>query len=308
MLGQYALRSVERDIDDILTKRFGFKEKKKFLVYIDTDSLVFEMRPVVEKFLAGKSTTEQIKAVEKIAIDIVQEEVNKIMSNICTQLQAYENKINFKLEAVGDKAIFLKKKMYIMRVHSSEGVSYSKPKYKVKGISMVRSSTPAFIRKKMKNSLDIIFDKSEREVQRYISDCREEFDQLRTEEIAFPIGANNLKKWYDPESLYISKTPVQVRASLLYNQKLQEMKLNGLYPEIAEGAKIKFVYLKMPNPIKENVIGWPADTKLPPEFGLRKYIDKDTQFDKTLVNSMQKILSAIDWNAIEQSSLDSFFD
>jgi hypothetical protein len=26
------------------------------------------------------------------------------------------------------------------------------------------------------------------------------------------------------------------------------------------------------------------------------------------VNSMQKILSAIDWNAIEQSSLDSFFD
>ena len=47
------------------------------------------------------------------------------------------------------------------------------------------------------------------------------------------------------------------------------------YQSIASGDKIRFVYLKMPNPVKENVIAWPASEKFPEEFGLQKYIDYD---------------------------------
>jgi hypothetical protein len=55
------------------------------------------------------------------------------------------------------------------------------------------------------------------------------------------------------------------------------------------------------------VIAFPADDTLPTEFGLGKYIDKDLQWDKTMIASTQNILDAINWSAIEQSSLDDFF-
>ena len=48
---------------------------------------------------------------------------------------------------------------------------------------------------------------------------------------------------------------------------------------IKDGSKVKFCYLKTPNPLRENVISFPQF--LPKEFDLDTYIDYQTQFDKT---------------------------
>ena len=74
---------------------------------------------------------------------------------------------------------------------------------------------------------------------------------------------------------------------------------------IKNGDKIKFCYMKLPNPIRENVFACPSE--MPPELGLERYIDYDTQYDKAFVEPIKTILDAIGWKVSKQSSLNDFF-
>lgn len=311
LTGQYVLRSIERDIDERLNAVFK-TDNHKYLIYIDTDSVYFNVAPVVDKYLSKvKDKAEIIKRLEKMATDILQKNVNDIVDSVCNEMNVYENKLSFKLEVCADRAIWLAKKKYVVRAHSSEGVTYAKPKYKTIGLELVRSSTPMFIRKKLKEVLPLVFDTDEATVQKFLSDTRTEFDELSVHEIAFPRSANNLEEYADSQNVYKKgsgvSTPIHVRATLLYNNLIRQGNLQGKYPMVASGGKIKFVYLKLPNTLRENVIAFPADETLPPEFGLNSKVDRDLQWDKTMIASTQIILDAIGWSAIEQSSLDDFF-
>jgi DNA polymerase elongation subunit (family B) len=95
-----------------------------------------------------------------------------------------------------------------------------------------------------------------------------------------------------------------VRGSLLYNNLLKKHKLKK-YEQVQEGDKIKFVQLKEPNPLRENVISFIGT--LPKEFDLHKYIDYDNQFDKSFLEPLRLIVNAIDWSFERQSTLDDFF-
>jgi DNA polymerase elongation subunit (family B) len=77
------------------------------------------------------------------------------------------------------------------------------------------------------------------------------------------------------------------------------------YPNLRNGDKVKFLYLRVPNPIKENVIAFPD--YLPKEFGLHKYIDYELQFKKSFLDAVDPILTAVGWSAIEISTLEEFF-
>jgi hypothetical protein len=57
--------------------------------------------------------------------------------------------------------------------------------------------------------------------------------------------------------------------------------------------------------MKENVISF-LDY-LPEEFGLHRYIDYDTQFDKTFLGVIDPILQAVGWNSKDIATLDEFF-
>ena len=48
-------------------------------------------------------------------------------------------------------------------------------------------------------------------------------------------------------------------------------KVENKHPLIQEGEKIKFMYLKTPNPLHENIISFFGE--LPKEFGIEKYVD-----------------------------------
>jgi len=77
------------------------------------------------------------------------------------------------------------------------------------------------------------------------------------------------------------------------------------YPLIQEGEKLKFTYLKTPNPFRDMVVSFP--TRLPKEFGLQEYIDYETQFDKSFVEPVRAILDCIGWKTEKQYTLESFF-
>ena len=58
---------------------------------------------------------------------------------------------------------------------------------------------------------------------------------LAPDEIAFPRGVSDLKKWRDAATIYKKGTPIHVRGCLLYNNMLDEMKLTRKQTVIKEG-------------------------------------------------------------------------
>jgi hypothetical protein len=173
------------------------------------------------------------------------------------------------------------------------------------GLEMVKSSTPTVVRDKMYKLIDLVVNTDEETVQKFIADFREEFKTLPVEAISFPRGCNGLSEYSDSVTIYKKGTPIHVKGAILYNHYLKQYNLTNKYPLIKEGEKLKFTYLKTPNPVRDMVISFP--TRLPKEFDLQRYIDYDTQFEKTFLDPIKLILSCIDWTTEKQSTLEDFF-
>jgi len=173
------------------------------------------------------------------------------------------------------------------------------------GIEAVRSSTPMVCRTLIKDTISLILNTDETTVQQFIAQKREWFATLSPEEVAFPRGVNNLDKYKDASSLYIKATPIHVRGTLLFNNLLKKYKISTKYQQVYEGEKIKFVYLNIPNPIRENVIAF--SQILPPEFDLHRYINYELQFNKAYLDPINNILSAIGWCSEKQNTIEDFF-
>ena len=197
--------------------------------------------------------------------------------------------------------------MYILNAWNIEGVQYDKPKLKIQGIEAVRSSTPYACREKIKDALGIVMNGNQEELQNFISDFRKEFIKLPFEEVAFPRGVRGIKDYTSKSSeLYKKGTPIHVKASILYNNEITTNKnLSNKYPIIQDGDKIKFAYLKEPNPIMGSVIA--CLDELPEEFGIDKYIDRDKQFEKAFLEPLKSITEVIDWETEQTSNLEDFF-
>lgn len=200
-----------------------------------------------------------------------------------------------------DRGVFLKKKRYMLNVWNSEGKQYDKPELKVIGIELVKTSTPAIVRAKLRESIPILFYGKESDIRIFTKKTRDEFFAETPENIAFPRGVSDVEKWESPSTLYMKGTPIHVRAAILHNHLVKTLKLEDKYQLIESGSKLKFVYLKMPNPLHENVIGFSGE--LPPEFGLDKYVDYEAQYSGAFMKSLTAMIEPLEWNLIERSSL-----
>jgi hypothetical protein len=224
---------------------------------------------------------------------------------LATYVNAYDQKMQMKRENIAERGIWTAKKRYILNVWDSEGVRYEEPKLKMMGIEAVKSSTPAPCRKMIKDGLKLMMNGTEEDVIEFIDQCREDFKKLPPEEIAFPRTASDVKKYYSSSTIYAHKTPIHIRGALLFNHYIREKKLTHKYSLIANGEKVKFIFLKKPNIIQENVIAFIQD--FPKELGLDKYIDYDLQFEKSFIDPLKSILDSIGWSVEKTVNLELFF-
>ena len=173
------------------------------------------------------------------------------------------------------------------------------------GIEAIKSSTPEPCRKSLKEIFNIIMSGTEDDVIRFIETFKDQFYSMRMEDVAFPRSVKGLKKYRDSATIYRKSTPIHVKGSLIYNHMLANKKLSKKYPRIQEGEKIKYAYLKDPNPAGDRVIS--ILNTLPSEFELEKYIDYDTQFSKSFIEPLKGVLDVIGWETERKSSLEGFF-
>jgi DNA polymerase elongation subunit (family B) len=158
----------------------------------------------------------------------------------------------------------------------------------------------------LKDGLKLMMSGTEDDVIDYIDKCRKEFNKLSPEDISFPRSASDIQKYKSSSEIYIKGTPIHVRGALLYNHYIKERNLTNKYSLIQNGEKVKFCYLKKPNPFHENVISYIQD--FPRELGIDKYIDYDLQFEKSFLEPMKSILDSIGWKVEKTINLSSFFE
>ena len=157
----------------------------------------------------------------------------------------------------------------------------------------------------MKEIFKVILSGDETETQQFIAKFRDEFRSLPPEDIAKTSGTDNINKYMSKETLYRKGCPMHVRGCILYNHFLTQKKLDKKYEKVQSGDKIKFIYLKVPNPIRENMISFPG--VLPKELGLDKYIDYDTQFDKVFLGPVENIIEPLGWKSEKVNTIEDFF-
>jgi DNA polymerase elongation subunit (family B) len=304
LAGQLSIRWIESKLNNYMNKVLGTSED--YVIASDTDSIYMRLGALVNKvFPNEKDTNKVIEFMDKVCEEKIQPYIDKCYEELANYVRAYQQKMVMKREALADKGIWTAKKRYILNVYNNEGVRYKEPKMKVMGLEMIKSSTPSAIREKMKESISLMLRGTETDVQNFIADFRKNFNQLPVEEISFPRGLNGLKTYSDSVTLYKKGTPIHVKGAILYNKFLIDSKLEKKYQLIQEGEKLKFTYLKMPNPLRDTVISFPS--RLPKEFGLQSYIDYDTQFNKAFLDPIKVILDCMGWSTEKRNTLDSFF-
>ena len=304
--GQVSIRWIENKMNEYINKLLS-TDNVDYVIASDTDSIYLNMGPLVDKFFASKSKDKLavVNILNSICEDKLEPFIDKSYQELADYVSAYDQKMQMKRENIADRGIWTAKKRYILNVWDSEGVRYDEPKLKVMGIESVKSSTPAPCRKMLKDAFNILMSGTEEDVIQYIDRCREEFKRLPPEEISFPRSVSDVRKYADRTTIYSKGTPIHVRGALLFNHQIKDKKLTNKYSLIQNGEKIKFCYLKEPNPLHENVISFIQD--FPKELNLDKYVDYNLQFEKSFVEPLKTILDAIGWSVEKTVNLELFF-
>lgn len=296
--GQLAIRW-----NELSTNRYFNKVMKTegvdYVIYSDTDSIYVDFMPLIRK----------LDVPDEKRIDFIADSCKKILephladcnAKLAELTNAYKPVLKINREMICDKAIWRGKKMYILHIWDKEGIRYKEPQIKTKGMETVRSSTPMVCRDKLKECIKIILEKDEKTLQQYVKEFEKEFYKLTPYDIAFPRSVDDLAEYFDPVRIYKSGTPIQVRAAITYNQYLKNNGLIGQIPEIKSGEKIKYVYLKEPNPFHSHTIA------VSEGMSVREWTDYETQWEKAFLGPLQSITNLIKWRTEAGGTTLSFF-
>ncbi len=304
--GQVAIRWIERKLNEYVNKMLGTKDTD-YVVASDTDSIYLNLGSLVDRAASNGSLPSErtVDILNKFCQDKIEPFIDESYKELSDYLNCYEETLVMKRECIAERGIWTAKKRYILNVWDNEGVRYEEPKLKMMGIEAVKSSTPKPCRAYIKESLKIIMEGTEEELIEYVASKRKEFESLPPEVIAFPRTGNNISKFMDVSTLYKKGCPIHIRGCIMFNHLLRQNQLTNKYNIIQDGEKIRFVFLRVPNPTGGNIMSF--ITELPPEFDLHKFLDYDTMFQKSFIDPLQVILDTIGWQSEKTATLFDFF-
>lgn len=302
MSGQLSIRWIEKKMNQYMNKMLK-EDNVDYVIASDTDSIYVTMESLV-KSLENSDDLLIVRAIDEFCEKRIQPYMDKSYQELADMMNAYQQKMKMKRETIANKGIWRGKKMYILNAWNVEGVQYEKPKLKLSGIEAVRSSTPHACRENIKKAFEIIMNGNQSDLLKFVEEFRSKFINMPFEDVAFPRGVKGLENYIDASTIYKKGTPIHVKASLIFNNMLKIKKIRNI-PPIQNGDKIRFAYLMTPNPVNDTVIATPDE--LPDELNLDKYIDRETQFDKSFLEPLRSITSVIGWEAEQKATLEDFF-
>jgi len=148
--GQLAIRWIERAVNQYLNKLLK-TDNKDYVIASDTDSVYVVFDELVNKvYPDGEKTEKIVSFLDSVARDKIEPFMDKCYTDLHQYVNSYEQQMQMAREVIADKGIWTAKKRYVLNVHNSEGVQYKQAKLKVMGLEVVKSSTPAPVRAKLR--------------------------------------------------------------------------------------------------------------------------------------------------------------
>lgn len=254
-----------------------------------------------------KTDDEIVTLLDKFCNTRLDKVITDGFDELFNKLNAFDPCIYMKREAIGS-GVFVQKKRYTMYVYDNEGVRYPKPKLKIIGLEAVRSSTPKYFREKLKTVYELMYTADQPTIHKAVENIRKEFLQLPIMEIGKPSGVNGLGE-YDNHSKELGNfakgTPAGPKAAFTYNRLIEQYGLTDKHHLINSGDKIKTFNVKLPNPYKNDKVA--ILDKVPEEFDLEKYVDREGMFEDSFLSPITAVLNARNWHASKQVNLDDIF-
>ena len=293
LTGQTIIKWAEKKVNEYLNKVLD-TDDVEYCIYSDTDSIFVNLDPMVQK-LGLEGEPKIVEFLDTVG-DKINDKLSEFYDELGVTLNTQNNKMNMKREVISSSSIFRSKKNYAMKVWDNEGVRYDEPDYKIMGIEVVRSTTPQFIKERIREVLIMMLsDCSRTDLLDYVEKVRQEYnDNENLEDTVFPKGTKDLEKWMDAKTVYLPRVPIHVRGSLLFNKYYADE--DNI---IQSGDSVRYSYLKKPNPMNENVISFIDD--MPEE--LKPYIDKGINFEKIFLKPVTSLASVIGWSMNNTISL-----
>ena len=282
---RFYINLMSKNINNFLCDLCG---SGNYIIYNDTDSVYVQVPNVINEKLP-KDPQLATDIIDKFIETKIQPVINSSSQELGSIFNALDaSRISAKREAIASSAVFVAKKRYFMKVIDSEGVRFSEPYLKTMGIDIVRSSTPAFSKKYLKKSVNIILESTEEELKEWLKNIRSLYLDQNLMDIA-KISSVSSSKY----KLGVDKSiPINSRAFLVSNHYINSLN-TGEFQPLELGEKVRMLYLREPNPLKSNIFAF-SNEKFANVF--KDYIDWDTNFNKFFLKPLEIMTDPLNYN------------
>ena len=294
-----------------------YNGENQIVVYGDTDSLYVTFTPLMKS--VGFDKIKDIEWGRRFILHLdaiyVKPIFDRMLDDYAKQFDV-TSLHDFELETISKSALFLKKKHYLNNVVWEDGVFYEELSYYYpKGVEIVRSSTPPFVRKNIYRVINYLFKNADRvdiyQVLKIVKEIRKEFELADIEEISMTTSCSNynIKVLDDTETVECVKgAHFGVKAAAFHNYLLNKNSDLKTKYDMVKSGRIKYYYCDSPvNPI----FGYLRSFH-PHEITEKEKVkmDIDTQFEKCFLGIVNKFIIPLGLPEINKrlSVLNSLFN
>ena len=310
-------------------------EDENYCAYVDTDSNYFHAEPLLRHRFPNfdkMSDEEKDIELEKIALeyqDIITKHYDNVAKDVFNvhQFEWFDKPhwLEMKTECVIRSAYFRATRRYAQWITKEEGIETDK--LDIKGLEFQKANFPPLLGEFFYEALvDVLKGETQEEIDIRVKEFKKKIidGTIPLSKLGNPTSVKQINKHQGKpaRAREIFSTfkevknkadkklgaPAAVKAAIRYNDLLRFWKLDGKHNLIAQGEKIKWVYLK-PNPYQIEELAF-LEYDIPEKISifLDEYADREKIFDSILLNKLEGFYSDLEWNLNLNPYINQFFE
>ena len=310
-------------------------EDENYCAYVDTDSNYFHAEPLLRHRFPNfdkMSDEEKDIELEKIALeyqDIITKHYDNVAKDVFNvhQFEWFDKPhwLEMKTECVIRSAYFRATRRYAQWITKEEGIETDK--LDIKGLEFQKANFPPLLGEFFYEALvDVLKGETQEEIDIRVKEFKKKIidGTIPLSKLGNPTSVKQINKhqgkparageifstFKEVKNKADKKlgAPAAVKASVRYNDLIRFWKLDGKHNLIAQGEKIKWVYLK-PNPYQIEELAF-LEYDMPEKIRtfLDEYADREKIFDSILLNKLEGFYSDLEWNLNLNPYINQFFE
>ena len=310
-------------------------EDENYCAYEDTDSNYFHAEPLLRHRFPNfdkMSDEEKDIELEKIALeyqDIITKHYDNVAKDVFNvhQFEWFDKPhwLEMKTECVIRSAYFRATRRYAQWITKEEGIETDK--LDIKGLEFQKANFPPLLGEFFYEALvDVLKGETQEEIDIRVKEFKKKIinGTIPLSKLGNPTSVKQINKhqgkparageifstFKEVKNKADKKlgAPAAVKAAIRYNDLLRFWKLDGKHNLIAQGEKIKWVYLK-PNPYQIEELAF-LEYDMPEKIRtfLDEYADREKIFDSILLNKLEGFYSDLEWNLNLNPYINQFFE